>query len=215
MADLGQAILSWTLSSLQSAFEAGEDQLKAQRDRAKRDLEQHLATPCDDGEAPAWVDEDTGRGISNEEYLTATAAIARQALQSHRKAFAVMIHHAWEKHVCQQMDWETYKVGSAYALLQKAGWAVEQEHLERLRMIANCIKHTDAALFECDQEMFYDPDGDGILALFQGKRKRQKPNEQSKYTSDGHYCSWDDALYLRDNHIEEFFDAVRRSSGRA
>jgi len=79
----------------------------------------------------------------------------RDAITVARNAFAVMLHHHWEKH-CDQwmMNKGNYNGAKAYAWLASHGIHVDKFGLELIRKLSNTIKHNSESLISDHPEFF-------------------------------------------------------------
>jgi hypothetical protein len=71
-----------------------------------------------------------------------------------REAFAITLHHFWEKECNAWMKVRRYQSGTAYKALVAKGYAVDKTGLEKLRKTANCIKHGSDELYRQYPAMF-------------------------------------------------------------
>jgi hypothetical protein len=79
----------------------------------------------------------------------------RDAITVARNAFAVMLHHHWEKH-CDRwmMNKGNYNGAKAYAWLASHAIHVDKVGLELMRKLSNTIKHNSDALISDHPELF-------------------------------------------------------------
>lgn len=206
MTDLRPFFLNFALQPLRSGYAAGHAPLAAEYDaildRVKAAVEKRDA----DGADTDWVDETTGQRIPNVDYQVGCGNVAEGALQAHRKAFALMIFHAWEKHVCTYMSWPLYRGEKGFGDLKADGWAIDPKGLKLLQKVANCIKHDSAELYDFDDRLFADE-----IVLFGTDGKFTKEIKGQRVNRDGRWTNWEDALRLTHEHILQFFDIVERS----
>lgn len=206
MTDLRPVYLSVALRPLRFAYAAGHaplvDEYDASLVEVKAAVELREAGLAD----PDWQDEETGQTLPNIEYQCIRGRAAEEALQAHRKAFALMIFHTWEKHVCDYMDWPEYRGEKAFGDLKADGWAIDPKGLKLLQKVANCIKHDSAELFDFDDSLF----GDQII-LFGTDGVFSKKSKGKRVNREGFWTNWEDALCLSHEHILGFFDIVERS----
>lgn len=206
MVDLRPLFLNFTLQPLRSGYAAGHAPLVAEYDAILERVKAAVEKRDADGEDTDWIDEETGQRIPNVEYQVASGRVVEAALQAHRKAFALMIFHAWEKHVCTYKGWPTYLGEKGFGDLRADGWAIDPKGLKFLQKVANCIKHDSAELYDFDNSLF----GDEII-LFGTDGKFTKESKGKRVNRDGQWTNWEDALHLTDEHIVHFFDIVERS----
>lgn len=194
MEDLSQITIRITLDTIAASYRAGRDALIACIEKADEEANLHAAKLDAGLSNDELIDEETGQSFSETEFLVCRLEATRAMLNRHAQAFALMIHHAWEKHVLSlNWDWTTYKCHQAYGELINDGWAIDKPRLERLRMVSNFIKHEGMEIFEHYGEMFR---GEPIFQI-------------------GNRCIFeDDALIVSDDDISDFLDAVHQSAGR-
>ncbi len=195
MADLSQIFLRRTIETIASAYREGRDAINARIESAEEEAVSHAAM-LDAGTASDEVaDEQTGETYSQAEILDFHYEMSRKLLNYHAQAFALMVYHAWEKHVLSMNPtWRRYEGGrKAYAELENDGWAIDQPRLERLRMVANFIKHEDQQLTDHHGEMF---------------------QQETAIRIQGRFVWEDDALRITDDDIADFIDTVYQSAAR-
>lgn len=208
MVDLRPHFMITSLSPLENAYRAGELPLLKMLDEAEAEFRDHLRLVelglADD----VWIDEDTGQSFDRRDYVLASFRIAHDAIQAHRKAFTLMIHHCWEKHVCDFMQVIRYDANKAYGLLKQDGWKIDIPRLEFLRMASNCIKHDSAEMYDKHPEKF-----DGEIVLFKAEGLTEKEMRQdTRISKCGYRGRWEEALVLTNDHMADFFDTVRKSA---
>jgi hypothetical protein len=120
---------------------------------------------------------------------------AEDGLRLVREAFALSLYHYWEKKACELLNIKDYRQGAVFAAAkQDPRFEIDEPGIDRLRLIANCIKHDKGKpLYEAEPSMFaaswiFDPEG---------------PH------------GWHDPLRLRDEDVEKGFSAVRSSGPKA
>ena len=194
MADISHVFIRMTLNTIRSSYYTGRDALAARIAEADREA-LLFATELEAGNVDEFfVDDVTGQTFSMAEYHYYQTKSAREMLNSHAQAFAIMIHHAWEKHVLfLNHGWEKYKFREAYGELSRDGWTIDVPRLEKLRMVANFVKHESTEILSHFGEMFND------TPIYQINQK---------------YIFEDDALIVSDHDIEEFMDAVLNSANQ-
>lgn len=194
MVDLSPFILGVTLNVIEGSYSAGRDALISRIELADEEAAIHAAN-LDAGQVEdEHRDEATGDSYSQTEYLFFQSEMSREMLNSHAQAFAIMIHHAWEKHVLSlNAEWKAYECHKAYGELLKTGWMIDKPRLERLRMVSNFIKHESQEILDHHREMFAEKPGHPIedRLIFE-----------------------DDALIVSDDDIHDFLDAVYQSAHR-
>lgn len=104
-----------------------------------------------------------------------------------REAFAIVLYHHWEKKVCELLTVKTYKQDNAFVAARAAGWSPDENTINKLRIVANCVKHdsTEAQKLDALDDTFFD--------------KTEIPN------------GWYEALRLSDAHMDLFISALRLS----
>jgi hypothetical protein len=208
MADLTYFMLNFALEPIRGAYKAGKEALTTQYAVAVKKYDEFLAQ-VETGEVDAiWEDEETGQTFDHGEYILADQLIAESALQSHRQAFAIMIHHVWEKHVCYALKAPEYQCNKAYGELAKKGWPIDKPRLERLRMTANVVKHESAELYDHHPQMFVESE----LHVFESGLPPQKRKTIKTISKEGLRGNWLEALNLTDEDIADFIDTVRKSA---
>jgi len=206
MTDLRPIFLRMVLNPLRAAYAAGHAPLLAGYEETVLEVKAALARRDAGHPDEDWSDEETGQTLANLDYWVMRGEVAESALQAHRKAFALMTFHAWEKHVCSHMEWPEYRGEKGFGDLKAAGWTIDPKGLKRLQKTANCIKHDSAELFDFDESMFK-----GELWLFGTDGMFTKASKGKRVNRDGHWTDWEDALRLTDEQVLEFFDLVERS----
>lgn len=192
MVELTFMWLEMGLTPVRLAYRAGHAAIMQQIADAEAAENAHSAAVAAGDVEDYHYDPDTGDHHYTSEHNSYAVDAAHDTLNYHCKAFATMIHHAWERHVCEQNGWGVYKCNQAYAILAGKGWNIDKPRLERLRMVANCVKHNDRDLYGAHPEMF---DPDAVPA--------KRPFRSS---------SWSEALRVTDADITDFIDTVRQSA---
>lgn len=209
MADLTYFMLSFALDPIEAAYKAGSEYLKQQFAEAERDYESLLRSAKAEGRDLYEIDEETGQGFDVGEHTYYRQVVIENALQAHRQAFATMIHHAWEKHVCFVLGVPEYRFKNAYAeMARKVGASIDRDRLERLRKAANCVKHESAELYDTHPEMF---DGQELHLMDAGLTPSERKADK-RVSKTGERGDWLDALRLSDDDIADFINAVRTSA---
>jgi hypothetical protein len=174
MADLAYLFFMVGLDPVVAAYKAGRDAILAQIDKSDA-FEDRLREDIEAGKVERHTrDPETGHEHDAIEYAYYDTVIARETLNQHAQAFTVMLHHAWEKYVCNVNGWPKYKLKDVYYILSKEGWSINRDGLERLRKATNCIKHIDTELYLDHPEMFdlskVNIERDGIGSLHEALR---------------------------------------------
>ena len=135
-------------------------------------------------------DEATGQRYYYAEHLIDLNHQAEESLRLLREAFALILHHYWEKEVVKWQHSKRYVYDKAYPWLTRNGFPIDEPGLERLRETANTIKHNVGRLHAIDPTMF----------------------DAGDLARDGADPDWHGALRLEDRHMDDFF-AILRASG--
>lgn len=138
-------------------------------------------------------DEATGQRYYFAEHLIDLNHQAEESLRLLREAFAIILHHYWEKEVVKWQQSKRYDYNKAYSWLTRNAFPIDKPGLERLRETANTIKHNVKRLYDLDPTMF----------------------DAGEIARAGGDPDYHDALRLEDNHIEAFFATLRASGPTA
>jgi len=174
------------LEAIVRAYRASQATFKAQHDAAGRRFAEYEAEATSQ-EADDW---DFGEQIGEELYE------AEVGIRLVREAFAMTLYHFWEKQAAEVLGLTSHY----FRTLEAAAAAdprfrIDAPGLNRLRLIANCIKHAGGSeLFSLDPTLF-----DAALI----------PQSATSRTG------WHDALRLRDRDVESAIVAVRASGPRS
>lgn len=194
MADLSQFFFKITLDTIEESYRAGRDALTSRIEQTSEEASRYALQLKTGQVIDEIVDEDTGYTFSQSEAFAYQEKLNQEILNIHAQAFAVMIHHAWEKHVLNlNPDWARYCCHKAYGELTKLGWAIDKPRLERLRMVSNFVKHEGTEILDYHAEMF-----DGKTVFQFGDRM----------------IFDDDALIVSEDDILDFLDTAYQSAGR-
>lgn len=174
------------LMEIERAYRASrvafDDEMK---DAAKR----YAKLEADGKVADYQEDEATGQRYYAAEHLIDLNYQAEESLRLLRNAFALILHHYWEKEVSKWRQGKRYDFKKDYKWLGRNAFPIDEPGLDRLRETANTIKHNVKRLYNLDATMF-------------------DAGEIARAGSDPDYH---DALRLEDNHIDEFFATLRKS----
>lgn len=118
---------------------------------------------------------------------------AEESLRLLREAFAIILHHYWEKEVVKWWGGDRYSYKDAYKWLKRNSFPIDEPGLEKLREAANTIKHNSDRLHGIHADMF----------------------DAGEITRGGADPDWHGALRLEDNHMDEFFTTLRASGPTA
>jgi hypothetical protein len=138
-------------------------------------------------------DEATGQRYYHADHLIDLNYQAEEYLRLLRNAFAIILHHYWEKEVSKWRGGKRYDFKKDYKWLARNTFPINEAGLERLRETANTIKHNVKRLYDIDPNMF----------------------DAGEIARAGTDPDWHDALRLEDEHIEEFFAILRKSGPTA
>lgn len=145
------------------------------------------------GEA-SWSQEDEDGQIVYDygESLGEQMYDSEQVLALIRNAFVITLHHLVEQRIGVCLPNKKYDQAKAFSWLQGFGWTPKEDLLNQLRLAANCAKHSEGKaadqLYAARPDMF---DADLV------QRWGAAPSYES--------------LKLTDNHVAEFFEAVKSS----
>lgn len=189
-------MFGFTLDPIMEAYKVGRDALRERYLAYQSELDDHNSEVVAGRANDYFFDNETGQGHHVAEHMVWKLEKMNEALNRHAQAFAIMLHHAWEKHARSNFGWERYESPAALKAMAKGGWRIEHIELARLCLVVNCIKHDDGErLLKLHPEMF-----DESLV--------QPPHEH------GGLRHLDDALVVRDADILAFDKALRRSAPR-
>lgn len=144
MSKLGRQRWSYNyrLEQIVSAYRASrlsfEGNIKAINNDFERNRESALDNP--------YADE-------YEDHLIDQHAEAGEALRLVREAFALVLHHYWERSVLLWLNKSRYLSDKDSETLKDSGYVVDPE-LDRLRLVANTIKHNSEKLYISHPSMF-------------------------------------------------------------
>ncbi len=182
-------------------FESGlreiERAYKASRTEFDSDVK-HAAERYAKLEAEGKVDEYSEDEATGQRYYYADHLIdlnhqAEESLRLLREAFALVLHHYWEKEVIKWQQSKRYAYDKAYPWLTRNAFPIDEPGLEKLRETANTIKHNVGRLHAIDPTMF----------------------DAGDLARDGSDPDWHGALRLEDDHMDGFFATLRASGPTA
>lgn len=87
------------------------------------------------------------------DHLGDTAFEAEQSIKAVREAFALVLYHFWEQQACFHLNVKHYKQDDIFANAS-ASFKVDEVGIDRLRLIANVLKHGNNALFKREPGLF-------------------------------------------------------------
>lgn len=102
-------------------------------------------------EADFDADDDETRQCAG--HLGDIAFEAEQSIQAVREAFALVLYHYWEQQACFHLNMKHYKQDDIFAKVS-ASFKVDKVGIDRLRLIANVLKHGNDALFKREPGLF-------------------------------------------------------------
>jgi hypothetical protein len=87
------------------------------------------------------------------EHLGEIAIQSEQSIKAVREAFALILYHYWEQQACFHLNIKQYNQDEVF---EKASSSFEMDKvgIDRLRLIANVLKHGNPALFKREPELF-------------------------------------------------------------
>lgn len=187
-------ISGWLFESGLREIERAYRASRTEFDSEMKDAAERYAKLEAEGNVDAYSeDEITGQRYYYAEHLIDHNFRAEESLRLLREAFAIILHHYWEKEVVKWQRTKRYKYTAAYKWLGRNGFPIDEPGLEKLRETANTIKHNVGRIYDIHPEMF---DADEIA------RSGGDPD-------------WHAALRLEDEHIDGFFLALRQSGPTA
>lgn len=174
------------LREIERAYKAGRTQFESD---IKHAAERYAKLEAEGNADSYSEDEATGQRYYYSEHLIDLNDQAEESLRLLREAFAIILHHYWEKEVVKWRQGKPYKFDNAYKWLQRNSFPIDKPGLEKLRETANTIKHNVDRLYATHPEMF----------------------DAGEIARDGSDPDWHAALRLEDNHIDDFFATLRMS----
>lgn len=144
-------------------------------------------------------DADDGETRHHAEHLGDIALQSQQSIKAVREAFAVILYHHWEVQACFHLNLEEYKYKEVYkkAAEKSPYFSIDQDGIERLRLIVNTIKHGAGVLIKTAPELY-----DTSLI------PQNPPNETEVGPESFHYRN---AFRLPAAELDAAFTAVRAS----
>ncbi|RVT93141.1 hypothetical protein [Sphingomonas crocodyli] len=111
----------FTLEPIPHGYSAGQRTLTQAFDQAEADDQAHVAKVAAGEIDDIITDEASAERFDYGDHIYHIQESAKDMLNIHRQSYAVMLHHAWEKHVCQSNDFKEYRHRDAYRELSKEG----------------------------------------------------------------------------------------------
>lgn len=140
-------------------------------------------------------DEDEGDPFDYGEHVGEMIFDAEEGLRLIREAFAMTLYHFWEKTACRLLRVTRYVQDKIFLLADgDPRLTVDKAGVNRLRLIANCIKHDTGDDLYAEEPALFDP------SLI--------PEPTAKY-------GWYSALKLRDEDLKAAFAAVWASGPKS
>lgn len=133
------------------------------------------------------------------EQLGEIALQSQQSIKAVREAFAVILYHHWEVQACTHLNLEEYRYKEVYkkAAEKSPYFSIDQDGIERLRLIVNTIKHGAGVLIKTAPELF-----DTSLI------PQNPPNETEVGPESFHYRN---AFRLPAEELDAAFTAIKAS----
>jgi hypothetical protein len=175
----------------QTSRKAFEDQISALHAR----WQEHQAAVEAGNAVTVEENEETGAYFDFGEHIGEMVHEAEEGLRLVREAFVLSLYHYWEKKACELLHIKHYTQDAVFAAAkQHSRLDIDEPGIDRLRRIANCIKHDKGkTLFKEEAGMF----------------------EAGRVVDPEDPLGWHDALQLRDEDVENGFTAVRSSGPKA
>lgn len=173
------------LDSIVRAYRASIAALETERAGIEADWQTHLEAVAA-GEAKTVVEDETsGAYYDYGEHTGELLHEIDEAIRHIREAFATLLYHYWEKKAAALLPSKKYEQTAAFSAAKVAGWSPDEVMLNRLRLVANCIKHdsTASATLNAEDVSYFD-------------------QNETQY-------GWYEALRLSQAHLEAFINAVR------
>jgi hypothetical protein len=185
-------LFRYALDELRRAYEAAREASDRDRKRLEREWEE-LEREVAAGRASFIEEDDEGQIVYDRgEHAGEMVAEIEGVLRIVREAFAISLHHFWERELTKKMHSTEYKESKAFAFLKSRQIKPNEIGLKTLRLAANVAKHSEGAsakqLYELRPELFDTT----AMAKF---------NDPPGY----------EYLRITDQVIDEFFEAVRIS----
>jgi hypothetical protein len=185
-------LFQYGVEELRRAYDAARespDRDRARLDRQWEELEAEVAA----GRA-SFVEEDSeGRVVYDRgEHAGEMTAEIEGVLRIIREAFAISLHHFWERELTVKLGRSRYDEAEAFRYLRRLGITPNETGLTGLRLAANVAKHSEGRSAEQLYELRPD--------LFDAERATGRDDA----------LGYED-LRITDEIIDEFFDTVRQS----
>jgi hypothetical protein len=179
------------VGAIERAYRASRESVDGQISKLDARWKEHLAAVEVGTAVTVEMDEETGHYFDFGEHIGEMATEAEERLRMVREAFVLILYHYWEKKARELLHIERYGQKEVFAAAKHdPRFDVDEPGINRLRLIANCIKHdAGRTLFNEDPAMF-----EADLLVDWNRRS-----------------GWHDALRLRDEDVEKSFAAVRSS----
>lgn len=175
------------LDSIARAFRSTLKSFEDERIRIEADWATHEKA-VDAGEAETVVEEEaTGAYFDYGEHIGELLYEVEDSKRLVREAFVTVLYHHWEKKAAKLLKLKEYKQQKAFDAAKAIGWKTDEDTIDKLRMVANCIKH------DSDQ-------AEKLNAL-----------DPSYFDQAEIAGGWYDALRITDAHVEAFILAVKSS----
>lgn len=182
------------VNSIERAYCQSIKAFEAERDGSEaswRQLREEAYFDADDDDTRRYAD-----------HLGDTALGAEQSIKAVREAFALILYHFWEQQACFHLNVTHYKQDDIFAKAS-ASFKVDKGGIDRLRLIANVLKHGNSALFKREPGLF-----DQDLIPQKPEPQLQPETEPELGPEPFHYRN---AFRLTAVELEAAFLAVRNS----
>ncbi|WP_242098834.1 hypothetical protein, partial [Sphingomonas sp. CROZ-RG-20F-R02-07] len=175
------------LDSIARAFRSTIKSFEAERSLIESDWAAHEKA-VEAGEAETVVEEETtGAYFDYGEHIGELLYEVEESKRLVREAFVTVLYHHWEKKVAELLSLKRYDQKKAFVAAKLVGWKTDEGMIDKLRMVANCIKHdsTQSQTLNSLDKSYFD---------------------QAEIAH-----GWYDALRITDAHLEAFIEAVKSS----
>lgn len=175
------------LETIERAYREGRKAFDEEIAQWNANYEEHQAAAA---AGPPEDEDDQTYSFDYGDHVGTMIYEAEECIRLLRDAFVLTLYHFWEKQALELLNRSTYNYKTIYAAAKahpELGLD-DPTHIDRLRMMSNCIKHDKGhPLYEKYPEMF-DP-----------QLVPEKPNHRG----------WHQALRVSDADLEAAFAAVR------
>jgi len=177
-------IYSIGIDGLARAYHASMKAFDAEKSSIESDWQLHLAAVAA-GTAETFVEDDINNTYFDYgEYTGELLDNVEDGKRHIREAFAIALYHYWEKKSAYLLKMK-YEIQKTLTSAKAAGWKPNEDIINRMRLVANCIKHDSKSSADLNS---IDPSYFDQATIQHG---------------------WHDALRLTDAHLESFIQAVK------